>query len=449
MIEFKRIPLDLLDFNTGQIPGLPPNPREWTDLEIKRLAKSMKGTPELTEARGCIVVPYAGRYVVLGGNLRLAAAKFLKWRDIMCAVLPEDTKVAKLKEIVLKDNSSFGSWDLSLLRKDWSEFDFGDWGINVTWDTAGPQPDASVNETPQEEIERMRQEFEERMARGEISEEDEEYQEFLEKFKLKKTTDDCYTPAPVYEAVAKYVEETYGVSREQFVRPFYPGGDYRNERYPEGCVVVDNPPFSIMSEILRFYDSKGIRFFLFAPTLTLFSSSAWACTALPCTLAVIYENGANIKTSFLTNLEPRSIRFRSAPKLQEMVQEGIDEFTKTLKKQLPKYSYPPHIITSSWVGALSRLGIEFSVPVAESEGINGLDSQKASGKAIYGKGYIVSDRVKAEREKAEREKAEREKAEREKAEREKAEREKAERWELSERELQIIERLNKQHHEKE
>ena len=441
MMDFRKIALTELDFNTGQIPGLPPNPREWTDLELKRLAKSMKGTPELVEARGCIVVPYEGRYVVLGGNLRLAAAKFLKWRDIMCAVLPEDTKVAKLKEIVLKDNSSFGSWDLSLLRKDWSEFDFGDWGINVTWDTAGPQPDASVNETPQEEIERMRQEFEERMARGEISEEDEEYQEFLEKFKLKKTTDDCYTPAPVYDAVARYVEETYGVSRDQFVRPFYPGGDYQNERYPDGCVVVDNPPFSIMAEILRFYDSKGIRFFLFAPTLTLFSSSssAGACTALPCTLAVIYENGASINTSFLTNLEPRSIRFRSAPKLQEMVQEGIDEFTKTLKKQLPKYSYPPHIVTSSWVGILSRLGIEFSVPVAESEGISGLDSQKASGKAIYGKGYIVSDRVKAEREKAEREKAEREKAEREKT----------ERWTLSERELAIIEKLNTQSHEKE
>ena len=424
MMDFRKIALTELDFNTGQIPGLPPNPREWTDLELKRLAKSMKGTPELVEARGCIVVPYEGRYVVLGGNLRLAAAKFLKWPDIMCAVLPEGTKVRKLKEIVLKDNSSFGSWDLSLLRKDWAEFDFGDWGIEVTWDTAGPTPDASVNGTPQEEIERMQKEFEERMARGEISEEDEEYQEFLEKFKLKKTTDDCYTPAPVYDAVARYVEETYGVSREQFVRPFYPGGDYQNERYPDGCVVVDNPPFSIMAEILRFYDSKGIRFFLFAPTLTLFSSSAGACTALPCTLAVIYENGASVNTSFLTNLEPRSIRFRSAPKLQAMVQEGIDEFARTLKKSLPKYSYPQHIITSSWVGILSRLGIEFSVPVAESEGISGLDSQKATGKAIYGKGYIVSDRVKAEREKAEREKAER--------------------WELSARELAIIEKLNEQ-----
>ena len=429
-MEFKKIHLTRLDFNTGQIPGLPPNPRGWTDGEIKRLAKSMKGTPELTEARGCIVVPYEGRYVVLGGNLRLAAAKFLKWPDIMCAILPEGTKVSKLKEIVLKDNSSFGSWDLSLLRKDWAEFDFGDWGIDVTWDTSGPTLDASVNETPQEEIERMQKEFEDRMARGEISEEDEEYQEFLEKFKLKKTTDDCYTPAPVYDAVARYVEETYGVSRDRFVRPFYPGGDYVSEKYPEGCVVVDNPPFSIMSEILRFYDSKGIKFFLFAPTLTLFSSSSSSSsTALPCGNAVIYENGASVNTSFLTNMEPGGVRLRSAPRLYELVQEGVDEYTKTLRKQLPKYSYPPHIITSPWVGQLSRLGIEFSVPVAESEGISCLDSQRAKGKAIFGKGYIVSDAVMAEREKAEREKAER--------------------WELSDRELAIIQRLNRASHEKE
>ena len=428
MIEFFKIPLGSLDFNTGQIAGLPANPRSWTDAEIKKLAKSMKATPELAEARGCIVVPYGGRFVVLGGNLRLAAAKFLKWPAIMCAVLQEGTKVAKLKEVVLKDNSSFGSWDLSMLRKDWSEFDLQGWGIDVTWDTAGPTPDASVSETPQEEIERMQKEFEERMARGEISEEDEEYREFLEKFKLKKTTDDCYTPAPVYDAVARYVEETYGVSRDRFVRPFYPGGDYVSEKYPEGCVVVDNPPFSIMSEILRFYDSRGIKFFLFAPTLTLFSSSSSStCTALPCGNTVIYENGASVNTSFLTNLEPGGVRLRSAPRLYELVQEGIDEYTKSLRKSLPKYLYPPHIITSTWVGALSRLGIDFVVPVAESECISGLDAQKETGKAIFGKGYIVSDAVVAEREKAEREKAER--------------------WELRERELAIVQRLNRASHE--
>ena len=428
MIRFERIPLAQLEPNVGQIPGLPANPRQWTDAEVRKLARSMKQTPQLAEARGCIVYPLGGSFVILGGNLRRQAAETLGWSDLMCAVMSEDTPAKVLREIVIKDNSSFGEWDLQALRKDWADAPLPEWGVDATWDVAGPDP--TRDETEQETIERMKREFEERMAAGEISEEDEEYQEFLEKFKLKKTTDDCYTPAPVYDAVARYVEETYGVSRAKFVRPFYPGGDYQREKYPADCVVVDNPPFSIMAEILQFYSERGIRFFLFAPTLTLFSSSSRYCTALPCTLAVIYENGASVNTSFLTNMESKHIRFRSAPRLQELVQGGIDEFTRELRKSLPKYSYPPHIITAPWVGILSRLGIDFVVPVDESEGISALESQKPHGKAIFGKGYIVSDAIAAEREKAEREKAEREKDGVPSV------------WVLSAKERAIIERLN-------
>ena len=83
--------------------------------------------------------------------------------------------------------------------------------------------------------------------------EDDEYKAFVEKFKAKKTTDDCYTPEPVYNAVADWVVNEYGVDRGGFVRPFWPGGDYERETYPDGCTVVDNPPFSILSQIVRFY----------------------------------------------------------------------------------------------------------------------------------------------------------------------------------------------------
>ena len=56
------------------------------------------------------------------------------------------------------------------------------------------------------------------------------------------------------------------------MRPFWPGGDYQRENYPAGCVVVDNPPFSILSQICRFYNAHGVKYFLFAPALTLFSN---------------------------------------------------------------------------------------------------------------------------------------------------------------------------------
>ena len=270
-----------------------------------------------------------------------------------------------------------------------------------------------------EEIRRKESEFRQRMEAGEDLSEDEEYLAFLEKFKAKKTTDDCYTPAVVYEAVAKWVENEYHVSRKDFVRPFYPGGDYKAEKYPKSCIVVDNPPFSILAEILNFYKDNGIRFFLFAPTLTLFSSSSSSSsTALSCGASVVYENGASVNTSFLTNLEAPSIRFKSCPRLYQAVQAASDEYAKELHKELPKYSYPDYVVTSAFVARLSRYGIPFEVAVGQSCAISSLDSQRESKKAIYGKGYLVSEKAAAEKAAATR-------------------------WTLSDRERAIIAKLSK------
>ena len=322
------------------------------------------------------------------------------------------------REMALADNATAAadlSWDEECIAAETEK-----WEI-VPEDCGVEMPEAS-DETSEDEIERKAREFQERMEAGEIDETDEEYQQFLEKFKQKKTTDDCYTPTEVYDAVAKWVSDTYNIDRRHFERPFYPGGDYKNAEYPKGCVVVDNPPFSILAEILQFYTKKGIKFFLFAPSLTLLSSSSSSCTALPVGVSITYENGANVATSFLTNLEPSTLRLRSGPTLYDAVKTANDNNLRKIRKELPKYSYPDYVITATRVCQFSRYGIDFAVPVSESKVINRLDSQVASGKAIYGKGYLVSERVKAEREKAEREKAER--------------------WELSQRELDIIKSLS-------
>ena len=68
--------------------------------------------------------------------------------------------------------------------------------------------------------------------------EGENYAAFKEKFKPKLTTDDCYTPEPVYEAVAAWAAQKYGLRQEDFVRPFWPGGDYQAMEYSPGAVVV-------------------------------------------------------------------------------------------------------------------------------------------------------------------------------------------------------------------
>lgn len=53
----------------------------------------------------------------------------------------------------------------------------------------------------------------------------ETYDEFVEKFKPKKTTDDCYTPPEVYEVIKDWVCRTYNVDENKIMRPFKPGGE--------------------------------------------------------------------------------------------------------------------------------------------------------------------------------------------------------------------------------
>ena len=253
-----------------------------------------------------------------------------------------------------------------------------------------------------------------------------DYGGFVEKFKPKKTTDDCYTPEIVYNAIADWVANEYHLNKADFVRPFYPGGDYEHFDY-NGKVVVDNPPFSILAQIIKFYTGKEIKFFLFAPTLTLCRYGDY-CTVLPIGTDITYENGATINTSFATNLEPHEIRARTPPTLYKAVDEANKINKQKGKKSLPKYSYPMELVTTAAIYPFAKYGIDFVIPRSESIRVRALDAQRQRKKRVFGCGWLVSERVKAEREKAEREKAEREKAII---------------WQLSEREKAIIEKLNK------
>jgi hypothetical protein len=128
------LPLAQLVRNEGQIKGLPTNPRQWTKAEITRLKKSIKETPELLEARGLIVYTHKDKYIVLGGNMRYTALSELKVEQAPCVILPDNLSLAKLKEIVIKDNGSFGEWDFDLLGNEWDDLPLSDWGVPA-WET--------------------------------------------------------------------------------------------------------------------------------------------------------------------------------------------------------------------------------------------------------------------------------------------------------------------------
>ena len=207
----------------------------------------------------------------------------------------------------------------------------------------------------------------------------ETYEEFVNKFKKtkqrNKTTDDCYTPPAVYDAVKTWAVKEYGWENRPVVRPFWPGGDYEHVEYPPDCVVIDNPPFSIISKIVRDFENWGMKYFLFAPNKTLFSITA-AKSHIGVGSKITYENGAIVSTSFVAS---DGAAVRSAPELYN----AIRNVTGQTKTQC-KHTYPDELLTFSILERLSKNGIDYQENNVFF--VRKLDAQKAAGKQIYGEG---------------------------------------------------------------
>lgn len=130
MAEITILAISLLDFNKGQLKGLPKNPRFFRDYRYEAMKKSIKESPEMLELRELIVFPYSeGRYIVVCGNLRLRACKELGYTELPCKILRPDTDVKKLREYATKDNVNFGENDLDVMNNEWDKTELADWGV--------------------------------------------------------------------------------------------------------------------------------------------------------------------------------------------------------------------------------------------------------------------------------------------------------------------------------
>lgn len=169
----QRIAIDLIEMNTGQIAGLPSNPRQWTKAQLDNLKASIEETPELLEARGCIVDYHEGKYVCLGGNMRYAACKALGMSELPCYVVPEGTTILKKKEIVAKDNGSFGDWDYDALANEWGDLDLAGWGVSIPpeWGAAAAdaaETDSRVGQAKDDEFDEKEAQIEKKCSKGDI-----------------------------------------------------------------------------------------------------------------------------------------------------------------------------------------------------------------------------------------------------------------------------------------
>ena len=160
LMERKKLSIHQLKSNTGQIPGVPKNPRVIKDARFWALVDSLNTLPEMLEARDIIVYPYDGHYVILGGTQRVKACKELGWKSVPCCILPEDTPTEKLRRIILADNYNAGENDLDALAEGWELDELADYEIEVPDMTdADDGGDASSDEAGAEEAqEEMQQE---------------------------------------------------------------------------------------------------------------------------------------------------------------------------------------------------------------------------------------------------------------------------------------------------
>ena len=243
------------------------------------------------------------------------------------------------------------------------------------------------------------------------------YEEFVDKFKPKKTTDDCYTPDVIYKVVKDWAIKEMDWGGRTIVRPFWPGGDFENFDYPADCVVIDNPPFSIISKVVKFYAEHNIDYFLFAPHLTCLAIRA-AHSHICVGVQVTYDNGAKVNTSFVASKGPL---IRSAPDLYRILDEANAANIKAKKAPpRPVYTYPDNVLTSNAVALFSKYGIEYREDIGVF--IPAMDAQREVGKGIFGCGYIVPEEAARKAQEAAR----------------KAQKEKSQRWALSMRELAAL-----------
>ena len=193
------------------------------------------------------------------------------------------------------------------------------------------------------------------MKAGKTKAEFYDYEGYVAKFRtqdLPKTTDETYTPEDVYECVVDYVSTIFPLEGKVVERPFYPGGDYRHYPYQPNGVVIDNPPFSILRQIVDYYLEIGHPFFLFAPEVCSAGYACNGCTVFFMDHDIVFGNGAKINVAFVGNLTPQW-GVVCASSLTRAIEAAPSQ--QPPKPKLKSYAIPHNMLHFSELSTLAAL----------------------------------------------------------------------------------------------
>ena len=203
------------------------------------------------------------------------------------------------------------------------------------------------------------------------------------------------TPVPVYEEVKNYVFNHYQVDGLVIDRPFWPGANYQKkvEAYSSNVLVLDNPPFSKLSEIISYYLERNIKFFLFIPALTGLSNIKKFKDKVSMLIgtAIVYENGTKVPTNFVTNLTTEPLVVSDQSLIKALKQANHQKPAKI------KNVYPPELLSSAELYRKGQQGCDFTISSSAQlvSKVDAVYSNKQDKYKIFG-GALVVDQAKAE-----------------------------------------------------
>jgi hypothetical protein len=132
----------------NQIKPNPKNPRTIRDEKFEKLKQSIQDFPDMLNKRPLVCfTDKDGKYVVLGGNMRLKASKEVGLKELPIILADEWTEEQK-QEFLIKDNVGFGEWNWNELQADWDSDQLNEWGLDVPNWSAG----LDVNNMTEEDV---------------------------------------------------------------------------------------------------------------------------------------------------------------------------------------------------------------------------------------------------------------------------------------------------------
>ena len=112
----------------------PSNPRTVRDEKFIKLKNSIEAFPDMLQKRPIVAVTDKdGKFMVLGGNMRLKACADLGMKEVPVILADEWTEEQR-REFIIKDNVGFGEWDWDNLANEWDAEQLAEWGLDLPVD---------------------------------------------------------------------------------------------------------------------------------------------------------------------------------------------------------------------------------------------------------------------------------------------------------------------------